>query len=217
MSNTDVSRLLGEMWRNASPRERAPYVEQEKRERAIYKKDIAMFRADQAKQDAASRTSHESVKRMGDVMQRGFEEYRPEQIAPVASNDSHSLHEFRVPHFDPYAGSQYSSRGHPPVGTGKLWVHGRESVLRPSSNTGLCLVLCPYKSLSPSLTESLRSLAEGLMMQCSRTRSHCPRHMTSTIMHSVGPGISPTTPGTMLVIRERRVHSSWAVVYFITC
>mmetsp|Transcript_42533 Transcript_42533/g.102862 ORF Transcript_42533/g.102862 Transcript_42533/m.102862 type:complete len:104 (+) Transcript_42533:31-342(+) len=34
MSNTDVSRLLGEMWRNASPRERSPYVEQEERERA---------------------------------------------------------------------------------------------------------------------------------------------------------------------------------------
>jgi membrane protein involved in colicin uptake len=139
MANTDISRLLGEMWRNASPRERAPYVEEEERERAIYKKDIAKFRADQAKEDAASRTSHQSVKRMSEYpMQaqeeahhpsaeeanaasqraRFFEEYRPEQIAPVASSDSHSLHEFRVPHYDPYAGPQYSSRSQPP-GTGK--------------------------------------------------------------------------------------------------
>lgn len=61
MSNTDVSRLLGEMWRNASPKERAPYVEQEERERAIYKEDIKKWRDDQARMDAASRTSHQTV------------------------------------------------------------------------------------------------------------------------------------------------------------
>ena len=41
MSNTDVSRLLGEIWRSASHKERAPYVEQEEQERAIYKATIA--------------------------------------------------------------------------------------------------------------------------------------------------------------------------------
>jgi hypothetical protein len=61
MSNTDVSRLLGEMWRNANPKERAPYVEQEERERSIYKEDIKKFRDDQARMDAASRFSHQSV------------------------------------------------------------------------------------------------------------------------------------------------------------
>ena len=141
MSNTDVSRLLGEMWRNASKRERAPFCEQEERERAIYKRDIARFRAEQARLDAASRTSHHNVQQMGDypmqpreedrqaraeeapdgnhLTQRSFEEYRTDQIAPVNSNDSHSLHEYRVPHYDPYAISHYSSRNHPPVGTGK--------------------------------------------------------------------------------------------------
>mmetsp|Transcript_42534 Transcript_42534/g.102867 ORF Transcript_42534/g.102867 Transcript_42534/m.102867 type:complete len:152 (+) Transcript_42534:31-486(+) len=61
MSNTDVSRLLGEMWRNASPRERSPYVEQEERERALYKENIRKWRDDQARMDAASRTSHQTV------------------------------------------------------------------------------------------------------------------------------------------------------------
>jgi hypothetical protein len=61
MSNTDVSRLLGEMWRNANPKERAPYVEQEERERSIYKEVIKKFRDDQTRMDAASRTSHHSV------------------------------------------------------------------------------------------------------------------------------------------------------------
>jgi HMG (high mobility group) box len=58
MSNTDVSRLLGEMWRNASKEEKAPYQEQEEIERAEYKEIIKKWRADyskQAKQEAAAR------------------------------------------------------------------------------------------------------------------------------------------------------------------
>lgn len=61
MSNTDVSRLLGEMWRNATPKEKEPYREQELQERAIYKENIKKFKEEQARQDAASRTSHQSV------------------------------------------------------------------------------------------------------------------------------------------------------------
>jgi hypothetical protein len=60
MSNTDVSRLLGEMWRLASEREKRPYVEEEEeRERALYKQDTAAFRAQMARIDAASRTRHD--------------------------------------------------------------------------------------------------------------------------------------------------------------
>lgn len=61
MSNTDVSRLLGEMWRNASAAERAPYVEQEELERAAYKAEIQKWREEQAKLDASTRTSHLDV------------------------------------------------------------------------------------------------------------------------------------------------------------
>lgn len=61
MSNTDVSRLLGEMWRNAAPAERAPYVEEEERERAQYKDDIAAWRGEQAVQKTARRQPHHSV------------------------------------------------------------------------------------------------------------------------------------------------------------
>jgi HMG (high mobility group) box len=61
MGNTDVSRLLGETWRNASAAERAPYVEEELRERAAYKEQIKKFRETLAKEDAASRTSHHAV------------------------------------------------------------------------------------------------------------------------------------------------------------
>jgi hypothetical protein len=59
MENTDVSRLLGEMWRNASSIERAPYVESEERERAEYKEEIKKWRCEQAQMDATTRTSHQ--------------------------------------------------------------------------------------------------------------------------------------------------------------
>lgn len=53
MSNTDVSRLLGEMWRNARPAERDPYVEEELKERAIYKAAIAKFKSLLARREAS--------------------------------------------------------------------------------------------------------------------------------------------------------------------
>jgi hypothetical protein len=61
MSNTDVSRLLGEMWRSAPDKEKRPYVEIEERERAVYKQETGAFKAQQARLDAASRTPHASI------------------------------------------------------------------------------------------------------------------------------------------------------------
>jgi hypothetical protein len=61
MSNTDVSRLLGEMWRTASSKEKAPYVEQEQLERQAYKDEMMRWKAQQARLDAASRTSHQEM------------------------------------------------------------------------------------------------------------------------------------------------------------
>ena len=61
MSNTDVSRLLGEMWRTASPPEKKRFVEQELIERAKYKDEIKKFRESLAKTDAVSRKSHQDV------------------------------------------------------------------------------------------------------------------------------------------------------------
>eukprot|EP00549_Striatella_unipunctata_P025955 CAMPEP_0118714724 /NCGR_PEP_ID=MMETSP0800-20121206/26383_1 /TAXON_ID=210618 ORGANISM="Striatella unipunctata, Strain CCMP2910" /NCGR_SAMPLE_ID=MMETSP0800 /ASSEMBLY_ACC=CAM_ASM_000638 /LENGTH=279 /DNA_ID=CAMNT_0006620623 /DNA_START=179 /DNA_END=1018 /DNA_ORIENTATION=- len=44
MKNTEVSRVLGEMWRNATEEERRPHVEREKKERDQYKDDISKWR-----------------------------------------------------------------------------------------------------------------------------------------------------------------------------
>jgi len=46
MKNTEVSRLLGEMWRNAPESEKMPHIEKEKGEREKYKVAIADWRKD---------------------------------------------------------------------------------------------------------------------------------------------------------------------------
>jgi len=61
VSNTDVSRLLGEIWRNATDAEKAPYVEAEVIERNKYKEVMKKWREEQAQVDAATRTSHEAT------------------------------------------------------------------------------------------------------------------------------------------------------------
>lgn len=61
VSNTDVSRLLGEIWRNASEAEKAPYVEAEIVERNKYKEVMKDWREEKAQLDAAIRTSHETA------------------------------------------------------------------------------------------------------------------------------------------------------------
>lgn len=60
MKNTEVSRLLGEMWRNASEAEKRPHVEKEKDERSKYKIAIAEWRKEtEVKQRAARKAQAE--------------------------------------------------------------------------------------------------------------------------------------------------------------
>ncbi len=61
VSNTDVSRLLGEIWRNASDAEKAPYVEAEVVERKKYKEVMKKWREEKAQMEAAARTSREEA------------------------------------------------------------------------------------------------------------------------------------------------------------
>eukprot|EP00543_Licmophora_paradoxa_P003446 CAMPEP_0202448528 /NCGR_PEP_ID=MMETSP1360-20130828/7347_1 /ASSEMBLY_ACC=CAM_ASM_000848 /TAXON_ID=515479 /ORGANISM="Licmophora paradoxa, Strain CCMP2313" /LENGTH=338 /DNA_ID=CAMNT_0049066155 /DNA_START=576 /DNA_END=1592 /DNA_ORIENTATION=+ len=49
MKNTEISRILGDIWRNASEEEKRPHVEREKSEREKYKIEIAKWREDQEK------------------------------------------------------------------------------------------------------------------------------------------------------------------------
>lgn len=94
MENTDVSRLLGEMWRNASTGERAPYVESEEQERAEYKEEIKKWRSDQAQLDATSRTRHQSA----------VQNYQHHQLSPPSMH-RHSATYDRSHAIDPPSGN----------------------------------------------------------------------------------------------------------------
>ena len=53
MKNTQISRILGDMWKNATEDEKRPYVEKEKAEREEYKVAMAKWREEfDAKQEA---------------------------------------------------------------------------------------------------------------------------------------------------------------------
>ena len=61
MKNTEVSRILGEMWRNASEEERRPHVEKEKKERDKYKVAISQWRKEyEAKKAEEQRRQNEA-------------------------------------------------------------------------------------------------------------------------------------------------------------
>lgn len=125
LSNTDVSRLLGEMWRSASQKERAPYVEQEEVERALYKQEIARWKSEQARLDAASRTSHQNVRRLADYPQHRQDERIRDFPGPRSHEETRTLHdEYRLAPAEAYQvpypsyherGQSYSSSAAPPA------------------------------------------------------------------------------------------------------
>ena len=47
MKNTEISRILGGLWRNITEEEKRPHIEQEERERKKYKTDMIKWRKDQ--------------------------------------------------------------------------------------------------------------------------------------------------------------------------
>lgn len=62
LENTDVSRLLGEMWKNADPEERKPYEDNELLERAAYNATIQKWREEVARKGSEAQASHQKIR-----------------------------------------------------------------------------------------------------------------------------------------------------------
>lgn len=63
MPNTEISRVLGEMWKNSSPEERQVHIDREADDRKKYKVDIASWRQDDAvRKEKARREQVEKAK-----------------------------------------------------------------------------------------------------------------------------------------------------------
>ena len=72
MKNTEISRLLGEMWRNAKPEEKDPHIAKEKAEREKYKVAIAEWRKEfEAKQEAQRKAQAEAMAANAEQQQQG--------------------------------------------------------------------------------------------------------------------------------------------------
>ena len=77
MKNTEISKLLGEMWRNASETDRKPHIDREMRERTKYKIATAEWKEkEEVKKEAARRALEEQMEQM---RQYGMQNSHPHQ------------------------------------------------------------------------------------------------------------------------------------------
>jgi hypothetical protein len=61
LKNTDISRLLGEMWKKASEDDRGPHIDREKMEREVYNVNIAEWRKQKSEEEQAVRKHRQEV------------------------------------------------------------------------------------------------------------------------------------------------------------
>lgn len=61
LKNTDISRLLGERWKQAPESERSPFIEREKKVRDVYNRDIAEWRKKKEEEEKAVREHRQKV------------------------------------------------------------------------------------------------------------------------------------------------------------
>jgi len=108
MANTDVSRLLGEVWRAASEVEKRPYVEKEKKERGKYKIIMEEWKKEKEIKEEEAR------KKQKDLEAR-WNAYYSSQPAPASESESHLMMNEQMympsPHGYaryPYAHQQYA-------------------------------------------------------------------------------------------------------------
>lgn len=86
MRNTEISRVLGEMWKESSDEQKNPHVEREARERATYKIDIANWRKeDSVRKESAKKEQIEQAK----LAAQNQMHHLPSSTAPGV-DDSHS-------------------------------------------------------------------------------------------------------------------------------
>jgi len=104
MKNTEISRILGEMWRNATDEDRRPHVEKEKAERAKYKVAAAKWREEyEAKMEAERKAQAEHANSM--MMVAGGEHGMPMAAYPPDHYGQHPVPGQPPP---PYIYGQYA-------------------------------------------------------------------------------------------------------------
>jgi len=85
MVNTEVSRVLGEQWRNATEEEKEPFIQREKIERERYKTAIAEWRTENEHKKKQHHHQHGGEERGG--FHQGSHQYPHRPAVPYSSQD----------------------------------------------------------------------------------------------------------------------------------
>ncbi len=138
MKNTEISRVLGQMWKNASQEERAPFISREKEERDKYKVKMAKWRKEDADRKEAQReVEAEQIRQAASQRKSAYdhpyynptiEQSHPLQPQPTGSQYSYSYyrggytpqHGYFPPHLNYTLEGNYQSHHAPPVYSNQL-------------------------------------------------------------------------------------------------
>ena len=93
LKNTDISRLLGHMWKKASPEERTPHIEREKEQRGKYKISMADWKEKEEKRKSEQQKKDEEELQSKAVKPNSSEyDIRPEPLpySAVTTSWNHS-------------------------------------------------------------------------------------------------------------------------------
>jgi high mobility group protein B2 len=97
IKNTEISRVLGEIWRNSSDEEKRPFIEQEKVEREKYKKAMAVW-----KDESENRKEKERMQQEEEMKHRQ-EELKKQGERIMAYQQSYKHHARPPPNYNAYA------------------------------------------------------------------------------------------------------------------
>jgi high mobility group protein B1 len=116
MKNTEVSKILGNLWRNSTEEERRPYVENEKVERGKYKTAMSKWKEEyQKRQKVESEELEQRYYPRASLQQQHYQQHVPSQneYAQKAIHENHAqqtLKEYPYSYFQPpstgFAGSR---------------------------------------------------------------------------------------------------------------
>mmetsp|Transcript_2858 Transcript_2858/g.4383 ORF Transcript_2858/g.4383 Transcript_2858/m.4383 type:complete len:392 (+) Transcript_2858:263-1438(+) len=98
--NADISRMLGEKWRSASPEDKAPFLEREQNERRLYKAKMEKFKCDQKL--AKSLALKLDIPTTAPDITEHFDQREDEEEEPLAHRVAESTRRFAPPNINQF-------------------------------------------------------------------------------------------------------------------
>jgi len=114
MLNTEVSSILGDIWRNASDEEKKKYRDHEERQRAKYKKDIKRWRDDEAARNELAKKAQDKQTEL--LIQQRREQQEAQHNAAKVAGYAQSATKAKDPLYYPNISYAYGTASAPHYG-----------------------------------------------------------------------------------------------------